>query len=194
MMPEKKPEAARFGVPGRTQIVGSRIPTPSMNPLAAVVGQQELCDGLLRAVTGCRRRGPVVTDDVGDGRAEHCYRRGQDTTWPIVIPRRPYRLQQIARRVEIDAIALLEADLGLAGHDCRQVKDHLGLCGDEIALGDVAANRVDPHGARRDSRRHDVNQRDRVDRLSAKHSVARQPLRSLRPSIPAAPMINTCIA
>ena len=32
MMPEKKPDAARFGAPGRTQIVGSRIAMPSMNP------------------------------------------------------------------------------------------------------------------------------------------------------------------
>jgi len=32
MMPEKKPEAALFGLPGRTQIVGRRMPMPSMNP------------------------------------------------------------------------------------------------------------------------------------------------------------------
>jgi hypothetical protein len=32
MMLEKKLDAARFGLPGRTQIVGSRIPTPSRNP------------------------------------------------------------------------------------------------------------------------------------------------------------------
>ncbi len=32
MMPEKKPDAALFGRPGRTQIVGSRMPMPSKNP------------------------------------------------------------------------------------------------------------------------------------------------------------------
>ena len=32
MMFEKNPDAALFGAPGRTQIVGSRIPTPSRNP------------------------------------------------------------------------------------------------------------------------------------------------------------------
>ena len=32
MMPEKKPDAALFGLPGRTQIVGSRMPTPSRKP------------------------------------------------------------------------------------------------------------------------------------------------------------------
>jgi len=32
MMLEKKPEAARLGVPGRTQIVGNRIATPSRKP------------------------------------------------------------------------------------------------------------------------------------------------------------------
>ena len=31
-MPEKKPEAALFGKPGRTQMVGRRMPTPSMKP------------------------------------------------------------------------------------------------------------------------------------------------------------------
>ena len=33
MMLEKKPDAALFGVPGRTQMVGSRMPTPSRKPL-----------------------------------------------------------------------------------------------------------------------------------------------------------------
>ena len=32
MMPEKKPEAALLGLPGRTQIVGSRMPMPSKKP------------------------------------------------------------------------------------------------------------------------------------------------------------------
>ena len=32
MMPEKNPEAALFGFPGRTQIVGRRIPMPSKKP------------------------------------------------------------------------------------------------------------------------------------------------------------------
>ena len=32
MIPEKNPDAARFAFPGRTQIVGSRIPTPSRKP------------------------------------------------------------------------------------------------------------------------------------------------------------------
>jgi hypothetical protein len=32
MMPEKNPEAALFGLPGRTQIVGRRMPMPSKKP------------------------------------------------------------------------------------------------------------------------------------------------------------------
>ena len=32
MMPEKKPEAALFGLPGRTTIDGSLTPTPSRKP------------------------------------------------------------------------------------------------------------------------------------------------------------------
>ncbi len=32
MMPEKKPDAALFGLPGRTTIDGSRMPTPSRKP------------------------------------------------------------------------------------------------------------------------------------------------------------------
>ena len=36
MMPEKKPEAALLGLPGRTQIVGSRMPIPSKTPSSDV--------------------------------------------------------------------------------------------------------------------------------------------------------------
>ena len=32
MMPEKKPEAAMLGLPGRTTMLGSRMPTPSQKP------------------------------------------------------------------------------------------------------------------------------------------------------------------
>ena len=32
MMPEKKPDAALFGLPGRTTIEGKRSPTPSQKP------------------------------------------------------------------------------------------------------------------------------------------------------------------
>ena len=32
MMPEKKPDAALFGLPGRTTMLGSRMPTPSQKP------------------------------------------------------------------------------------------------------------------------------------------------------------------
>jgi hypothetical protein len=32
MIPEKKPEAALFGLPGRTTMLGSLIPTPSRKP------------------------------------------------------------------------------------------------------------------------------------------------------------------
>ncbi len=31
-MEEKKPDAALFGLPGRTQMVGRRMPMPSMRP------------------------------------------------------------------------------------------------------------------------------------------------------------------
>jgi hypothetical protein len=32
MIPEKNPEAALLGLPGRTTILGSRMPTPSQKP------------------------------------------------------------------------------------------------------------------------------------------------------------------
>ena len=32
MMPEKKPDAARLGLPGRTTTLGSRMPIPSQKP------------------------------------------------------------------------------------------------------------------------------------------------------------------
>ena len=55
MMPEKKPEAALLGLPGRTQIVGRRMPMPSKKPRRRVVGEQQLADRLLGAVAGQRR-------------------------------------------------------------------------------------------------------------------------------------------
>ena len=56
MMLEKNPDAARFGAPGRTQIVGRRMPDPVEEPPARVVGEQQLGDRLLRAVARQRRR------------------------------------------------------------------------------------------------------------------------------------------
>ena len=32
MIPEKKPDAALLGLPGRTTMLGSRMPTPSQKP------------------------------------------------------------------------------------------------------------------------------------------------------------------
>ena len=55
MMLEKNPDAARFGAPGRTQIVGSRIADAVEEAAPRVVGQQQLADRLLRPVARQRR-------------------------------------------------------------------------------------------------------------------------------------------
>ena len=52
MMLEKKPEAALLGLPGRTQMVGSRMLMPSKKPRAAVIGDQQFADGS----SACRSR------------------------------------------------------------------------------------------------------------------------------------------
>ena len=55
MMLEKKPDAARLGLPGRTQTVGKRRPDAIEEAAARIVRQQQFADRLLGAVAGERR-------------------------------------------------------------------------------------------------------------------------------------------
>src|SRR5690606_7849718 len=81
-----------------------------------IIVEQQFADGLLRAVGGERRRKELVADGVRERRAEHGDGRGEDQARLVGCLRafEPYSFEQIARGVEIDAVALLEIGLGLA--------------------------------------------------------------------------------
>ena len=133
-MLEKKPEAAAFGLPGRTTMVGQANADAVDKALARIVVEQQFADRLLRAVAGERGGEELVADGIGERRAEHGDRRGEDE------PRLVGRLaaleadgfEQKARAVEIDAIALLEIGLCLARNDRSEMEDQVRALGDEV--------------------------------------------------------------
>ena len=110
MMPEKKPDAALFGLPGRTQIVGRRMPTPSRNPLPVVIGEQQFAHRFLRAVGGERRQMEFVGDRGRERRAKHRDRRGEHEFRMIAVAGLADGFEQMLDAVEIDAIALVEIE------------------------------------------------------------------------------------
>ena len=83
MMPEKKPEAAALGKPGRTQIVGSRRETPSAIPLRLKSPSINSHADFLRPVAGLWRAQENVVDFVGKGAAKHGDGRGEHHPWHI---------------------------------------------------------------------------------------------------------------
>ena len=91
--------------------------------LAAVVGDQQLADVLLRAVGGERRVEELVADGVGERRAEHGNGAGKHQ--PRLVAGLAHRLQQAARAVHVDAVALVEVLLGLARDDRREMEDRI---------------------------------------------------------------------
>ena len=91
-----------------------------------VVGEQRFADRLLRAVGGERREMKVVGDRLRERRAEHRDRGGVDEPRPIAVAGRADRLEQRTRAVEIDAIALVEIELGFAGHHAGEMEDRIG--------------------------------------------------------------------
>ena len=72
MMFEKKPEAALFGFPGLTQMVGSRMATPSKIPRRVMSDSNNSTHRLLRAVGREWRRVEVVIDRFRVRRTENC--------------------------------------------------------------------------------------------------------------------------
>ena len=183
MMPEKNPDAALFGLPGRTQMVGRRMPTPSRKPLRTVVGEQQFAHRLLRAVGGERRQMEFVGDRRRERCAEHRDRRGEDHLRMIAVAGVADRFEQVLHAVEIDAIALLEIEFGLARHDAGEMEDHIGTLR-------RSASRRRPAPADRRTRastlpenpagvagRDDVGERQLVDRLAVERAVFRRAAR-----------------
>ena len=119
--------------------------------LARIVGEQQLADRLLRAVARERRREILVADGFGERRAEHRDRRGEDELRHVgrLHPLLPDRLEQEARAVEVDAVALVEVGLGLAGNDRGEMEDQVRPLGDQrgrrAGRREVGGERLDLH-------------------------------------------------
>ena len=76
MIEEAKVDAARFGLPGRTTMVGRRRMRPSRSPCGCS-RRQQLADHLLHAVGGLRRQRLVVVQRLGQVAAIGGDRRGE---------------------------------------------------------------------------------------------------------------------
>jgi len=160
-MLEKKPEAALLGKPGRMQIVGSRMPMPSMKPAARIVGEQEFADRLLGAVTQQRRLKEFVADGLRKRCAEYRDRGSEHDPRFVAAANEPDSIQQHPRAVEIDPVALVEIEFSLAGDDRRQMKDHIGPIRDQLC-GRTRYGEVGGHGIDRKSRVRRFRRRDHV--------------------------------
>ncbi len=89
------------------------------------VVDQKLGHQLLRAVARRGLRGEIVRDAVGEGGAEDRHRGCEDKAG-VPVARPADRLEQRTASVEVDAVALVEIHLGLAGDDRRKVEDDVG--------------------------------------------------------------------
>src|SRR5258708_29744780 len=68
----------------------------------------------------------LIADLVRKRRAEHRDRGGEYHARLVATAGKPDRIEQHPRAVEIDAIALVEIELGLAGDDRGQMENHIG--------------------------------------------------------------------
>src|SRR3954454_4344041 len=87
---------------------------------------------------------------------------------------------------EVDAVALLEIGLCFAGDDRRKMEDDIRTVGHQLAARILARNveRVGVDLAEKTRgrlRRHDVNQRELVDRLAVEPALVNDPRRQLAP-------------
>ena len=182
-------------------MVGSRMPIAVHEPAPGVVGQQQLADGLLGAVAGQRGEVVVVRDRCGQRRTVDRDRGGEHQPGPVAVGGVPGadRLQQVAGAVQVDPVALVEVGLGLPGHHRGQVDRSrpAGRPPRPRRRPDRRGRRGGVHGSRSSrpagrvrSRRAASGGRGRRRRADRRRPAGRV---SLRPSIPAAPMIATCM-
>ena len=117
---------------------------------AAVVGEEELVDRLLRAIARERRAEEFVPDRFGKRRAEDGDRGGEHHARLIAAADGAYRLEEAPRAVEVDAVALVEIGLGLPGDHRGEVHDHVRLpvLNDKDSVG-IAAQRTGRYARRR---------------------------------------------
>ena len=69
----------------------------------------------------------LVADGLREGGAEHRDRRGEDHLRLVAAAHLADGLEQVARAVEVDAVALLEIGFRLARDDGGEMEDHVGL-------------------------------------------------------------------
>ena len=77
----------------------------------------------------------LIADRVGERRAEHRDRRGEHQARLVAAADQANGIDQHPRAVEIDAVALVEIELGLAGDDGGEMEDHVGPVGDQLLRG-----------------------------------------------------------
>ena len=195
MMLEKKPEAARFGLPGRTQMRRQADTDAVEKAATRVVGQQQLGHRLLRPVAGQGCQALVVADHLGKWRAEDGNRRGEHHAGTVTLTERADGVEQGPRSVEVDAVALLEIGLRFARDDGGEVEDDVGTGRHELTrhtmsrqIGDdrVCGERSADGPVRLD----DVGERQVRDRLPPSTPSRTSRAASLRPSMPAPPTIR----
>src|SRR6516165_4412400 len=87
-----------------------------------VVGEQQLPDRFLRAVGGQRCEMEIVRNGIRKRRAEYRDRRCEDEFRPVAVADGADRLKERAHSVEVDAVAFLEIDLGLARYDACEME------------------------------------------------------------------------
>ena len=104
----------------------------------------------------------------------------------IAAARRADRFEQIVKTDQVDAVALLEIGLGLAGDHRGEMEDHIRTTGHQLAARILARDviRIGVGRAaepRRHLRRHHVDQGELVDRLAVQPAVRHETLGELAP-------------
>ena len=125
-----------------------------------------------------------VADLFRERRAEHRDRGREHQPRLVAAAGVADGVDQVARSVEIDPVALVELGLGLAGDDCGEMKDHVRPMRDQrfrrAGIGKIGSHDAyRDRGIRRLRRRHHVLQRHAGDLVRAEAAVAQQPLGQL---------------
>ena len=181
MMPLANDDAALFGWPGRTVIVGRRSERPSIMPLRVMSWTSS------SPIAFC-----VPYDDCGVSAASSGTGSGSappNTAIELVntnfggVAQLAAALEQVARRVEVDAHADVELGFGLPADDGGEVEHAGGVRGerrvDDGAVGDVAgddahARVVEAGGG------HHVDEDDLAQRARLAAGVGQRPPREQR--------------
>src|ERR1700722_1949668 len=182
----KEPGGRLVGAP-RPHRDGRQPDTDAIEEAApAVFGEQKLDDRLLGPVRGQRRQMKIIGDRLREWRSEHGDRGGENKARAITLTGLADRFQKRARRVEVDARALLEIKLRLSRDDRRKMKNNIRPPGDRC-LYDCRFTNVGGEGAD-DARKFfwpfrsaDVDKRKLLDRPAVERTSLNKARRQLAP-------------